>query len=340
MMSLQQGRLWTPAPRLFWNEARAKCTGYAFFLISDTINNRVFVLRGGKIMLDAELKKKKHKTRIATRFSNLNAVILLLVLVLMAAVAIVIIRDISEDAAIDRVRAHSQEAAQIFYSYISEDLTLARKASYSKAISEWCIDERDGAKKELAFYEMMDYTAIASDANLYLGISESNNEYSIAGTALLEDFTPIDKLNPSVIEDAWFFKSIDSENEYSLNIGIDILNDTWHLWINHKVFSNGNLSGIFCSGLRIPDVFAQTFGKTDNIRGYIINKFGVIQLASTTGGIYSEESDTRPYENHISNISSDPVFTGTIQSHLSNINTYFTPHSQSIATKLSRSIRG
>jgi len=278
---------------------------------------------------------RPRKSKIAVRARNINMILLVMLLVLMTVIAGLIIRGISEEAAINRARAYSLEAAQIFYSYFSEDLTLVRRAAFSRAITRWSADEQDGTKKALAFYEMMDYVAMVPGARLYLGISKSGNEYRVVRDTLFEDFVPIDRLELSIIEDAWYFKSMDLDNDYNLNIGIDLFNNTWHLWINHKVFLDGNLVGIFCSALKIPDVFYQVFGKRRNIRGYIINRHGIIQLASAIDSIYREEE-----KRHIRDRSDDPMFAGVISSYLANISGLFDPQSQTVLLRLGRGSYG
>ena len=282
-------------------------------------------------MVDVKSNRPRTKSKIAARARNLNMILLVLVLVLMTLIAGLIIRGISEESAVNRVRAYSLEAAQIFYSYFSEDLTLVRRAAFSRAISRWSADEQDEAKRALAFYEMMDYVAMVPGARLYLGISESGNEYRVVYNTSFKDFVPIDILDPSIMEDAWYFKIMDSENDYNLNIGIDLFNDTWHLWINHKVFSEGNLVGIFCSALRIPDVFHQVFGQRRNIKGYIINRHGVIQLASTIYNVYSEETKL-----NIRDRSDDPAFVEVIHEYLEDISGLFDPQSQPVILRLGR----
>jgi signal transduction histidine kinase/DNA-binding response OmpR family regulator/HAMP domain-containing protein len=161
------------------------------------------------------------------------------------------------------------------------------------------------------------------------------NEYTIVNTASLEYFVPVALLNPSVLEDAWYFKSIESRNEYDLNIGHNTSNDAWHLWINHKVFSEGDLVGIFCSGLRIPDVFDQILGNERNIRGYIINRGGIIQLSSAENNIYSGMAPR-----HIRYESADYAYAEALQLYLDNISGFFDPHSQPVILTLGRASRG
>ena len=286
-------------------------------------------------MIHAKSNRPRIESRIAVRARNANIILLFLVLILMAVTAAMIIRGISTDAAINRARAYSIEVAQIFYSYFSEDLTLVRKAAFSRAITEWSVNEGDETKRANAFHEMMDYVALVPGAHLYLGISASRNEYRITYHSTLEEFVPATMLDPSVLADAWYFKSMDLENDYNLNIGLDTSNNTWHLWINHKVFFEGSLVGIFCSGLRIPDVFYQVFGQRQNIRGYIINRFGVIQLSSVIARIYTEETAS-----HILSRNDDLDFAKALYLYLTDISGLFAPHSQPVVLRLTNSLYG
>ena len=279
------------------------------------------------------LKNQVQKSRIAIRVRNMNIILLALVLLLITAMVAVITHGINNDNARNLSRSHAIEAAKLFYSYISEDLTLVRKASYSKAITDWCADEGNEAKKALAFDEMMDYIAILQQARLYLGINKSRNEYTIERHAGLKDFVPVAKLDQSAPDDAWYFECISSENEYAINIGIDRFYYTWYLWINHRIISDGNLTGVFCSGLRIPDMYREMFGNYDekNTRGYVIDKHGVVQLSSTTSGIYSKESKSRIREEN-----DDPAFAEALHSYLGKIDCFFSPHSPIEVIKLAK----
>ena len=127
-------------------------------------------------MILAKLNKPKRKSTIAAHARYMNFTLLILVLLLMAAISAVTINGINKENAKNLVRAYSIETAQMFYSYISENLTLVRKTSRSKAISDWFADEENPAKKEAAFYELMDYAGILHDARLFFGIDETKNQ--------------------------------------------------------------------------------------------------------------------------------------------------------------------
>ncbi|MCL1911217.1 MAG: GAF domain-containing protein, partial [Leptospirales bacterium] len=281
--------------------------------------------------------KQMQKSRIAARVSNINTILLVLVLTLMATIAAVIINAINNETSMNLVRAYSMEAAEKFYSYISQDLTLVRKVSHSKAVKAWFADEGNWAKKTAAFDEMMDYTGMLQGTHLYFGIQKSLNEYTIRNEAVLADFAPFGKLNSSVSDDAWYFECAGSENDYTLKIDIEKYSNTWRLWINHKVTVNGNTAGVFCSGLRVPDIFHDIFEKYESkkVRGYIIDRHGIIQSDSTHAEIYLMNLG-----NHIREENTDPVFASALHSYMGRIDGFFGLHSRPEVSKLSQGSYG
>ncbi|MDR0324454.1 MAG: response regulator [Treponema sp.] len=276
---------------------------------------------------------QKEKSRIAARAFNINIKLLLLVLVLLMTMSAVIITGINNQNAENLVRSYSAEAAQMFYSYISEDLILARKVANSKAITGWYTDERNDEKKTAVFNEVIDYTGILHGVHLYFGIHESKNEYSIHSDVMLDNFVPVGTLEPFDPDDAWYFEGMESKNDYIITIAIDDSGQNWYLWINHKVIADGELIGFFCAGLRIPDIFQKIFDKyePDMISGYVIDKNGIIQTDSSAYDTLSEKV-TRD----IIDESSDPAFTAAIASYLGRIDGLFTNLSQSEIIKLRR----
>jgi len=277
--------------------------------------------------------KPGRKNRIAAYASNINLILFLLVLALMTAFSVVVINGIGNDYSGNLVRAYSIEASQTFYSYISQDLTLLQKASRSMGIANWFADETDEAKKSVAFEEMMVYADVLQGANFFFGIQESQNEYAMIGRIALEDFIPTDRMDSSNPDDSWYFECTNSENEYTLNNDFEKFFNTWCLWINHKVRLDGNLVGVICSGMKIPDLYQKIFSKYDTreIRGYIINKQGIIQTDNTVNPDY--------YMGKLSNIIDegiDPAFAVAIGEHLGRINGFFGDLIEPVVVKLSK----
>ena len=311
----------------FW----AKIAKQRHIMISFIQYAGFWLQKGSKNMILARSNKPKRKSIIAAHTRYINFILLSLVLFLMAAISALIISGINKENSKNLVRAYSIETAQMFYSYISENLTLVRKVSSSKAITEWFADEENPEKKALAFNEMMDYAGILQDARLFFGIDKSGKQYTIEGRVDYDEFFAFDSLHLSKFIDAWYFECRESQNEYFLKIDIERFSKTWRLWINHQVWTDGKFTGVFSSGLEIPDVFHNSFTKygINKIRGYIINKYGSIQSDSTASEIYVEENFS-----HIREESTDLAFSTVLAAYLKRINGFFSEHVEPETVKL------
>ena len=275
-------------------------------------------------MKKQQADKPKQKNRIAARSRITITILLVLILVTMAVISVVLINGINDKSARNLVRAYSIEASEGFYSYISEGLTLARKAAVSRAISGWIIDPYDELKKAAAFNEMMDYTGILENVQLNIVIDRSIDEYRVMEESVLEDFVSFSRLDRLNADDAWYFECAASDNEYTLNVDIDSITRTWRLWINHKIMTEGNFAGVVSYGLQIPDVFLKVFSHDNNsIRGYIIDKDGIIRLDSTAYGNYWTEN-----KRNIRVENNDSTFTVSLNSYLERMDAFFNNNSE------------
>jgi len=272
------------------------------------------------------------KTRLVTHVRNINMLLLALVIIMISVMTAVLVTGITGDASKDLALFYSVEAVEKFNAYISRDLALVQKVSRSNAVTNWFADEGNPEKRIAAYNEMMDYADLLQSVELYFGIYGSLNEFSVNAGATLDEFFPYDRLSPDNPDNAWYYECMDSENEYVLNIDIDKYSNRWRLWINHKVFDGPDFVGIFCSGLRIETVLSDMYGQYDakNVRGYIIDKHGSIQMDSSHYELHTEEVDL-----HISTASSDPVYIRTINSYLEKISGYFDKQMQPEVFELS-----
>ena len=271
------------------------------------------------------------KNRLARYVRAINTLLLVLVLIPITATAIILVTDITSEASETLARLYSIESVEKFNSYISRDLSLVQKVSRSKAVSSWFADEENLEKKNAAFNEMMDYADLLQSVELYFGIYGSLNEFSVNAGASFDEFVPYDKLDPLNPDNAWYYECMASENEYVLNIDIDKLHKRWRLWINHKVLDGDKFVGIFCSGLHIGTVLSDMYGQYDaeNVKGYVINKDGIIQLDSTSYELYLEQT-----KHPIHEASLDPAFKLAIDSYLEEIDGFFDRQMQPEAKKL------
>jgi signal transduction histidine kinase/CheY-like chemotaxis protein len=263
--------------------------------------------------------KPNQKNGIAAHVRNANMILLVIVLVSITIMAVIKIRSITDEASRELARFYSVEAVEKFNLYISRNLILVQEVSRSRTVRSWFTDESNQAKKLAAYHEMMDTADILHSSLLYIGIQESLNEYADRRGIQFEDFVPHDWLDPSIIRNEWYYNCVNSPNEYTLNIDIDKVSFMRLLWINHKVMEGGNVLGVFCAGLPFDNVIHTLFAHydTENVKGYVIDRDGVVQMDSTLSITWKEDSIKIPEAD------SDPDLAAAIESHLKNIEGYF-----------------
>ncbi|MCL2834326.1 MAG: GAF domain-containing protein, partial [Treponema sp.] len=256
------------------------------------------------------------KNQIYSR--NIYVFLLMLIIILLTSIVTIIVSNVSSKTSRDLNLFYTTEAAAKFDSYISRNLILVQNTSLSKAVCDWFTDEENPDKKLAAFDQIMHLNNMLPDAQLYLSISNSLNEYSIQDDlTAVNNLVPLDKLDWSIPADRRYFNCIASGNEYTFSIGMEKLTQKWLFWINYKVIDGGNVVGTLCAGLKMQPLFDDMFGQFNNndIRGFIIDNRGVIQMDSDFPDFITDENGT-----HIHTVSSDPAFITTVDAFLDSIN--------------------
>jgi len=260
------------------------------------------------------------KSKIAARARNTNVVLLVLVLALVIVTAALIGTRIAAKASTELAYYSSAETVNRFSTYMSSSLALVQKAAHSKAITEWFADESDPVKRAAAYYEMLDCINQMSGTELVFGIHKSKNEFTISSGATLDEFQPFDVLYPDDPNNAWYYELVNSDEEYNFNISTDKITDDWHIWINHKVYHDGELVGVFCTGLQFEDMLGVMFAGHDqkSVKDFVIDRNGVIQISSSFDVRELDEQGIK-----IDSECADPAFSRFINSYLQSIGGYF-----------------
>ena len=276
------------------------------------------------------------KRKIAAQVRSIHMLILVLILVLVTIMAVVMVTGITDSVSENIANFYSSEAIGKFNAYVNQELVLARKASLSSHIVDWLADEDDPAKKAAAYDEIMDYTAILKEARVYLGIHESLNEYYAFGSEIpLSNFSPIGRLDPADTMNDWYFNCVKSNHDYTFNVDIDKATHERHIWINYKVMKDNELKGVFCFGIPFDEMARNLFAQYDNenVKGYIIDRFGLIQMDSTLSDLHFEEKTSK---NRIHIFYTNPLFHSAMDTYLDNIEGYFDLSVQPTMIKLDK----
>lgn len=236
-----------------------------------------------------------------------------------------IFTNITETASNEYAYLYSQDASGKLNTYLNHEIELVRHIATSPKLIDWFTDENNLDKKSRAVDEMIILGSLYYSTELYFAVHESLNEYSIdvSDSASLADFEPFDVIDPQIEYNQWYYRAIESDNDYSLNIDVDKVTGQRRLWINYKVEREGEVAGVFCSGLLFDDIFYDLFSRygDESVTSYIINEHGMLQMDSV-----SEHSKDHPIgdENiNIRDINSDPDFLAAIDEHISSAGSSF-----------------
>ena len=277
---------------------------------------------------------KKHS--IGSRFRFLSIIFFIVMVVIMILVVNFIFGSITKTSSKDYARFYSTETVNILNIYLNREIALVTKVARSGSLVEWFADELSIEKKAAAYEEMISYTDMLFNANLYFVINDSLNEYSIDEGASFKEFVPFDNVSPDVEYDQWYYRCIRSQSDYTLNIDIDKVTSQRRLWINHKVLHKGELLGVFCSSLLFDAVIDEIFSHYDKgrARGIVIDEKGIIQMDSTL----MEEGDLDLYEEglRIQDVSDDPAFLLSVTNYLGTIKDFFTSRDKPIIIELKK----
>ncbi|MDR2728072.1 MAG: response regulator, partial [Chitinispirillales bacterium] len=296
-------------------------------------------------------KPSGRQIKLAARFRNINMFFIVIILLTMALAGSISIYILADSASKDYVRFYASETVDVLSSHLIKEIDLVQHASGSKEIIEWFADDSSTNKKMAAYNKMMLYADMLHIDGVYFAIKGSGHEYSVDKDASFEMFRPIpDKsdssrpyiLNPDTPYDRWFFSSMDSDFDFTLNLDVDKITNTRRVWINHKVMKGKNAVGIFCSAILFDNIFESLFGQYDkrNVIGYIIDNSGYIQLRS-----YEPEPDLMRSDMaadgagekiHILSVNSDSAFVSAITPYLGNSAIHHVLRAEPNIMKLSR----
>jgi len=261
-------------------------------------------------------------SKLAARYRNISIFLLTLILIITITVSGIMIYNFVQTASMDYVRFYTVESVDILQTHLNKEISLVQHMAQSAELIEWFANEENAEKKDAAFTEMMLYVDMLQTGSLHFAILSSLNEYSIESDAPFEAFKPTNVLSTANSYDRWFFNTINSFFDFTLNLDMCKTTNTRRLWINYKVVKDGTTVGVFCSALQFDEIFNDLFGHYDsgNVKGFVIDHRGVIQIDSTDPEptLLSDGGSSIGTETHILTISNNDEFISAINRHQRN----------------------
>ena len=285
---------------------------------------------------------KPQKKSIAKHFRNINVGLFVLTFVIMAAVMSVAFSSVMDNLTYSYAASYVVSSAEVLSARISNELNLLCKSIHSEAVVDWMKDENDPAKKETAYEEISNIVSELHCYNLYVGLEKTRREYRVddknadknLNFASL-DFLLVDELlSRSDPDDSWYFDCAEAEEDYQISVGIDLFLQRKRVWLDHKVIENGETLGVICTGFEFSHIVGELFSRFDdnNMRGFIVDKNGVIQMDSAL--INDKDFLYDKFEESIESVVSDKDALDLIYSRLSGNTDYWNEASSPEAKKL------
>jgi len=277
--------------------------------------------------------------RLAAQFRHMNILIFTAAFCVMATVMFVLLSGVIATISADYAQQYALSSAEALSARINREIDLVSKMVRSGAVVEWLADEDNEEKKELAVKEMTDKISELYSYNLYVGVEKSHNQYSMFVDNAVGDATIIDVLSTDDPDDAWYFKSINSDREYLLDIGIDLELQRKRVWIDYKVMKDDVPLGVLSTGLEFSHMVGElfTYYESGNMRGLIIDEYGDIHMDSAL--IRDREFLFSKFNARIDEEFPNTELLAAIESHLHNNGGYFEGYSgetvKPVVTKLS-----
>jgi diguanylate cyclase (GGDEF)-like protein len=271
----------------------------------------------------AKLTGSRGKQRIAMRFRAINLLLFVVATVVVVLIMVMSLLGVTKDVSKDIARLYSTNTSSSLSALLNREIALIKKAAGSDAVRAWFSDEGNQKKKAAALSEMLEVIGVLEGHSIFLAIHDSMNEYNLEQYYTLSHLVPRVTLSRDSQDDAWYFKCVESEKGYSLNVGTDRLFKRKRVWVNHKVESDGVVLGAICSGLDFSLVAEELLSEYDNtiVRGVLIDEKGIVQMDSRDIGSVNFLSSEQDF--HITNEHKSPEFLAALENHFNTRDGFF-----------------
>jgi len=261
--------------------------------------------------------------RIADRFRRISIVLFTVAFILVAMIMYYAFNILSSQISAEYAERYAASSAEALRAHIAGEIGVITVAAHSDEVVEWMKDEFNDEKKDHAFIVLSSIVSQLYSYNLYIGVAGTNNEYRVEAGKTTDDIRPFAILDADEPDDAWFFNTINSENDYLITVDIDRMMQRKRVWLDYKIEYSGVPLGVICTGLEFSHVVGEIFSKYDsnNMRGIIVDKNGVIYMDSSL--MENREFLHNEYMMTFNEVFTDPVMIDAIEAHQNKMDGYW-----------------
>jgi diguanylate cyclase (GGDEF)-like protein/PAS domain S-box-containing protein len=175
-------------------------------------------------------------------------------------------------------RLYNNEIVGEIDTYINREIGLVQKLSNTSAIQDFLNEPQSQASQEAMLKSVNEFNQVFYNNNTFMVPSASQDFYYLDGQ--VEEMVVKGRLEADNAQDAWYFDLLASDDAYRLKIDKDRFLGSMGLWINMKVYDQGQLIGVVGTQLSMEAL-------TDNIliayeqsgvKTLVVNDSGEIEL--------------------------------------------------------------
>ncbi|MFC4158191.1 SpoIIE family protein phosphatase [Chitinimonas lacunae] len=141
---------------------------------------------------------------------------------------------------------------------ISRELGLARKLADSPLLKSWAAREEDPQLTRQALAELASYRRWFADGSYFFVVAQSGHYYFDDGSTRYRTNPILQTMQREQPADSWYFSTLNTVEDYALNVDYNAVSRTTKVWINVIVKEGGRKLGIAGSGLDLSR-FLETF---------------------------------------------------------------------------------
>ena len=163
---------------------------------------------------------------------------------------------------------------------LEREIALARQMARSPSLIEWASNPKDEKLKATAMRELESFRQSFLAKNYFIALTKTNGyfhnneENSFLGSELRY------YLRPDRPADAWFFRLVEDERDFHININPDVELGVTKLWIDILMRdSEGEILAVLGTGLPLEEVISDIIAsESHGVFGMFVDVHGAIQL--------------------------------------------------------------
>lgn len=213
------------------------------------------------------------------RTRSLLALLIACVLVLLPAAVFgwQVLQSIHQHFAEGYVSNLNQLSRERIFAPISREQALSSRLAHSEVTRQWLQDETNPDKHQLFFREAEGFRNDFRDRAYFIASVASQHYYFNSDEAGFSD-QPRYRLREDNPDDNWFFSTMESTEDFNINVDRNPYLNTTNLWFNILIRDQGQLIGIAGSGVDLSNFIADFIANEQTgVSPMILDRQGAIQ---------------------------------------------------------------